>query len=108
MSWEKNISIVKPTQMARILSALLLGVLFGYYIHYDYLRWNQRGREAFLLYQGHRFDQSMAVVRPTALTVISITIVMVIAFAIYELVAAILSKIIGSGDTSTSSPGGMG
>lgn len=86
---------------------MLLGVLSGYYVHYDFLRWNQRGREAFLVYQGHRFDQSIAVVRPTAITLISITVVIVIVFGIYELLVAVLSKIMGAWETNLHGSGEM-
>ena len=98
---------MKPTHLARALTAVLLGVLFGYYVHYDFLRWNQRGKDAFLAYQGHRFDQSMAAPHPTAITVIGMAIVIVFGFAIYELVVAVVAKIMGAWETNLHGPGEM-
>jgi len=98
---------MKLTHLARALSAILLGVLFGYYVQHDFLRWNQRGKGAFLAYQAHRFDQSMAAPHPTAITVIAMTIVIVFGFAIYELVVAVVSKIMGAWETNLHGPGEM-
>jgi len=35
-----------------MISAVLMGILLGSYIHNDYVKWGQRGREAFIAYQG--------------------------------------------------------
>jgi len=98
---------MKPTHLARALTAVLLGALFGYYVHYDFLRWNQRGKDAFLVYQARRFDQSMAAPHPTAITVIAMAMVIVFGFVIYELVVAVVSKIMGGWETNMHGSGEM-
>jgi hypothetical protein len=40
--------------------AVVFGALFGEVIQLDYEKWHRLGREAFLGYQGHRFDLYMA------------------------------------------------
>ena len=80
---------------ARMYAAALMGLLLGLYIHHDYVTWSQRGREAFLTYQGHRFDLYMLDPHHSiALTICSIAVVSMF-IGIYELVAAGIAKILG-------------
>jgi uncharacterized membrane protein SpoIIM required for sporulation len=71
--------------ISRIIAALVCGFLFGWYVNYDYLRWNRLGREAFLAYQVQRFDAHMATPDPMALTLVSIGVAVVGFLALYEL-----------------------
>ena len=82
--------------VGKALAAITSGISFGLYIHNDYVTWGERGREAFLAHQGHRFDQYMAAPRPTMVTVIGTTIVVVGAMALYEGLAFLFSRITNS------------
>ena len=60
---------MKSSSIARLVTALLFGGLFGQHIHNDYVKWQNLGRDAFLAYQGHRFDLYMSSPRPAAFNV---------------------------------------
>jgi len=79
-----------------MISAVLMGIFLGSYIHNDYVKWGQRGREAFIAYQTQRFDQHMANPHPTMVTIIAAILFVVIFLAVYEILAYILSRIVGS------------
>jgi hypothetical protein len=72
----------------RILAALFLGAVLGAYVHFDEMRWAQRGRDAFLAYENHRFDQRM--VSPhSGLGLMLVGMVFVgVGVGMYELIAA--------------------
>jgi hypothetical protein len=78
---------------ARIIAAVLMSILFGWFMHHDYLRWNLRGREAFGTFQLRRFDHYMAVPQPLILTLLTGLFSGLIVLGVYELVALGLSKI---------------
>jgi len=77
-----------------MIAAIAMGAMFGSYIHYDYVRWGQRGREAFLAHQTQRFDQYMATPHPTMATVFGAIIAIVGALAIYEALAFVLATVL--------------
>ena len=79
---------------ARIISAILMGISFGWYTHHGYLKWNRLGREAFAAHELSRFDHYMASPRPLALTIFGSIIVVPLFLAVYELVTLGLSKIL--------------
>ncbi len=87
---------MKRELIGRFIAAVLIGMLFGSYIHHDYVKWSQRGREAFIAYQTHRFDRFMLSPHPAIATVFTFTFLMVIFLGIYELLAAVLLRMIGS------------
>jgi hypothetical protein len=87
-----------------MLSALGMGILFGWYIHHDYVKWNRLGREAFSAYQLNRFDHYMASPRPIALTLFGAVIVVFIFLGVYELIALALSKASWEETTTKQSP----
>ncbi|HXY78933.1 MAG TPA: hypothetical protein VEH47_08975 [Candidatus Acidoferrales bacterium] len=91
---------MKPNLIYKFISAVVLGALFGSYIHHDYVRWAQLGREAFLAHQAARFNQYMSPPHPIALTVFASTVMIVGALAIYEVLAFALARMSGamSGD----------
>jgi hypothetical protein len=70
-----------------------MGLLLGSYVHYEYVTWSQRGRDAFLAHQMTRFDHYMVRPRPAGLTIFSVTLVMVGALALYEFMAFVFAKI---------------
>ena len=93
---------MKPNLSCRMISAVLMGIFLGSYIHNDYAKWGQRGRDAFIAYQSQRFDQHMANPHPTMVTIIASILFVVVFLAVYEILAYILSRIVGSpsGDQS--------
>jgi hypothetical protein len=60
---------MKQNLIPKITAAILLGGLFGWYIHHDEASWSLRSRDAFLAYQTHRFDMYMSP-RPVAYNLI--------------------------------------
>ena len=86
---------MKRESTARLVAAALMGLSFGLYIRHDYDTWSQRGRDAFMAYQGHRFDQYMLVPRHSIAGMIGFIIVVCILIGFYELVATGIAKILG-------------
>jgi hypothetical protein len=84
---------MKRYGMGRVLAVLFLGLVRGAYIHFDEMRWLKRGRDAFLGYQGHRFDSFAA--NPSAATMLMVGIIMAaVVFGAYELVAAGITRLL--------------
>jgi hypothetical protein len=82
---------MKREFVSKIMSAILLGGLFGWYIHFGLVTGNLRGREAFMAYQSHRFDLTYATPSPALSNVISAALLAVGACVVYEFVAYCLS-----------------
>ena len=75
---------------AKVLAAALMGILLAAYIYHDEVRWMERGREAFLEYQGHRFDRIM---HPhLAGLMIDGIVAMIVFIGLYELVSALIGR----------------
>ena len=53
------IQIMNSSTFSKAVAAILLGLLFGWYVHHDYLRWCLRGREAFIAHETQRFNLYM-------------------------------------------------
>jgi len=79
----------------RLIVMLLFGALFGFYTRHDYAKWNQRGREAFLAMEGHRFDLNMADPKPLSANIFGGAIVALMLFGAYEGVVFSMSSIVG-------------
>ena len=77
---------------SRLAAAVSSGVLFGLYMHHDYMTWSLRGRYAFIQDQTQRFDRFMLSPRFGA-TVIEGTMAIVLGLGAYELLAALFAKI---------------
>ena len=95
---------MKLTYVIRFLLAIALGVLFGQYVQRDYEKWHALGRDAFLSYQGHRFDTYMAHPGVGFFHITSATILVVGLVALYEAAAFFVEKSwlsMGRGKTST-------
>jgi predicted small integral membrane protein len=86
----------------RAVSAILLGSMFGWYVHHDSVRWNQLGRVAFLAYQTQRFDRYLVSPTPAAFTILFAAVMTVGFFALYELVSFALSKVFSSAERGNS------
>ncbi len=72
--------------VARVLSAVLLGVLFGMSVHAGYAKWNRLGYSAFVSFQQARFDRYMFHLQPESRTLLTFVVAALIAAAAYELV----------------------
>jgi hypothetical protein len=92
-----GVGIVKIS-LSRWIAMIVLGMLAGSYIHHDYERWSQRGREAFMAYQTQRFEHYMAVPRPLSVTMIGATFFTITVIAVYELIARLVSKLLDAGE----------
>jgi len=79
---------------ALVVAAILLGGLFGWYVHYDSALWNLRGRDAFIAEQVHRFNTYISPPRPAVFTVIFSILLTCGACVVYELLAAGLAAIV--------------
>jgi hypothetical protein len=44
----------------KLLTSAAFGALLGQYVQADHEKWHKLGRDAFLSFQGHRFDLNMA------------------------------------------------
>ena len=77
----------------RLLAALIFGVLLGAYINHDFAKWNVLGRDAFLLYEDHRFAASMAHPKPDITHILTAIVLAFIVAAMYELLVLIISKL---------------
>ena len=73
--------------VSRIIAALLLGGLFGWHMHRDYVAWGLRGREAFIAYELHRFDDFVVNPRPVMYHVVAMVLLAFGVFAVYEAIA---------------------
>jgi hypothetical protein len=71
-----------------------MGLLFAMYTHHYYDAWSHRGREAFLAYQGHRFDRDMLVPRHSIAGVVLYIVIVCVCIGVYELIAAGITKVL--------------
>jgi hypothetical protein len=83
---------MKLRYVIRFLLAIAFGVLLGQYVQRDYEKWHAQGRDAFLSYQGHRFDTFMAQPSAGVLHIVVATILVVGLVAFYEMAALFLEK----------------
>ena len=65
-------------------------------MHYDYMHWGHRGREAFIAFQLNRFDTHMLNAPPLLVTVAGATIFAIGALGVYELIARLVSIILNA------------
>jgi hypothetical protein len=78
----------------KLLSAIILGLLFSAYISHGYSKWGVLGREAFLTYESGRFDRYMAPNHPLSAPIFGALAVVFFAAVLYEGLAMFLSKIV--------------
>jgi hypothetical protein len=79
-----------------MIAAIILGTLFGSYLHSDYVKWGSRGEAAFLAHQTQRFDHYRATPQPMLQTVLASAIVVVGVLVIYEGIAFVPAAILSS------------
>jgi hypothetical protein len=88
---------LKNKLASKAIASVVMGILFGLYVHHDYAKWGQRGREAFLQNQLQRFDRFMAHPHAIVPTMIGATILIIGGLVIYELLVFVTSRILNPG-----------
>jgi hypothetical protein len=83
---------MKSTAVARFWVVIMIGIFTSYLIHLDYLRWSRRGRDAFLVAQGLRFDKFMAAPALKLPFIVGVVIFVGLAIGIYELLVLLVSR----------------
>jgi uncharacterized integral membrane protein len=85
---------MRHTGIVKVLTAAVFGLLMGMSVHHDFLKWNARGQAAFLNYQNHRFEHSMAHPRAEFPLLLGCIILALIVAGLYELIVARVSKLV--------------
>lgn len=85
---------MKRRIISRIVSAVILGVLFACAVHFDHLERGKMGREEFLIKEAARFDRHFARSGPIAMEFFVGVLMAGGLVAGYELVAFGASKIL--------------
>ena len=93
---------MKQNLVPKVLAAMLLGILFGWYIHHDYVTWSLRGRDAFIAHQMRRFDMYFASPRPIAHSLVVTALFALGVCVLYEMLVAGLSSILNRQASSSS------
>jgi hypothetical protein len=83
---------MKSAYVFKLFFVIVAGTFFGQRINADYAKWHALGREAFLAYQGHRFDQYMAHPAPGGLHLAATLLLLVVFAALYEVAAFLGAK----------------
>jgi hypothetical protein len=78
---------------SRVITILLLGFLFGLYIHGDNKKWSQLGRQAYIDHELEDFDSTKAEPHPAIFMIIGSIVVTSAFFGLYELLVFLLSAI---------------
>jgi hypothetical protein len=78
---------------SRIITVLLIGVLFGLYVHGDNKKWSQLGRQAYMDHELADFESIKAEPQPAVFMIIGSIIVTAAFFGVYELIVFVLSAI---------------
>ncbi len=101
---------MKPRLIGKIVSAIIIAILFALYMRHDHVKGGQMGREAFLAKEGVRFDRHFANPDPVAVDVVASFIMFGCVFGGYELLAFIGSTLVkkagGATDNPTDASGG--
>jgi hypothetical protein len=87
--------------VSRVVAAVVCGILFGLYMHHDYVRWGHLGRGAFVEHELTRFDRYMAAPRPVLVTVIGPAILAILVFGLYEAIARTISATLNAIETTS-------
>jgi len=84
---------MKQYKTGRVFAAIFMGLMFGLYRHFDQAKWLERGRDAFLLEQSHRFDKIIQY-HSVGFMMIACVILAAMVFGLYELLAAAITKML--------------
>ncbi|HEU5234437.1 MAG TPA: hypothetical protein VFU50_16375 [Terriglobales bacterium] len=77
----------------RAIATLVMGLIFGWYNHHEYLRWNQRGRDAFISHEQQRFNSFMVHPHSVMFTIANAIVGSAVVFVFYELIVIALSRL---------------
>lgn len=77
--------------IARSIAVVLLGILFGFYIHYAEQKTRQMDREQYLAREAHKYDESKSKPVPLPAMIVGSVIVLGLFVSLYEVVALIIS-----------------
>ncbi len=83
---------MKSAYALKLFFAIIAGVFFGERINADYAKWHALGRDAFLKYQGQRFNQSMAHPAAGGIHVVATMLAFIVLAALYEVAAFLAAK----------------
>jgi hypothetical protein len=87
-------------RIEKLFAAFVMGLLLGAYIHHDYVKWHNLGRDVFLMRQGYRFDRYMA--EPGwFMPIFGSIIISFIVLGIYEFISATIGRLTKSPTTTT-------
>jgi len=79
---------------SKIATTLLMGVLVAIYFHHEDVKWNERGRDAYIACQTQIFDKSIASPRPLFPSILTGILAMIFVLGGYELIVFLFSKIL--------------
>jgi hypothetical protein len=83
---------MKSAYVFKLFFAIVAGVFLGERVNADYARWHGLGRDAFLAYQGHRFDRFMAHPAAGGIHIAGSTFLLILLVACYEGLAFLAAK----------------
>jgi len=90
--------------IARAIAVVLLGILFGYYIHYDEGKTRKMGREQYVARETHKYDESKSDPTPLPAMIFGGVIVLGLFVTVYEVVVIIISGALKSKAVGTGGP----
>src|SRR5262244_968034 len=79
---------------ARVAAVLLIGLLFGFYLHNDQQKWNRLGRQAYVDQQLATFDSRLAARDSKPMLIFGSLLLSLLTFGLYELLVLALSAIL--------------
>ena len=79
---------------SKLTAGVVLGMLSAWWVHFDYVTWARRGREAFLAHEAMRFDTYMASQRPLVFTVVGALMAVSFFLGVYEVLVFLFSKVL--------------
>jgi len=83
---------MKTAYVFKIFFVFVAGVFLGERVNADYSKWHALGRQAFLSYQEHRFDQHIAHLVPGGIHIAGTTFLLLVLAAFYEVAAFLGAK----------------
>ena len=75
-----------------------MGVVLGCVLHFDYTKWHERGREAFLAFHAQRYDRCFSSEHSILGSLLVGCVLMALTLGAYELIARLCSWMVGAGE----------
>ncbi|HTQ95284.1 MAG TPA: hypothetical protein VMH89_00685 [Candidatus Acidoferrum sp.] len=85
---------MKQNLLPKLFAAILLGSSIGWYSHHYYVKWNLRGRDAFIAYETHRYELFVASPGPLFNSLVFWALIALGICVLYELLVEGLSSIV--------------